>query len=882
MSVSILHDGLEQEVAVEVGVESDIRERLTSKNAHVTFGQDSCSQTDAQRILQETVRVLDSLTTLIQPDPSLESAQVHICLVSSLDEISDELEADIVSQFGPLISSTIYRETSAGLPPVLPVDEIVHLWLNYYYGDAARRSALLSEGLSGYIAATALLGPSIAESDRRVHEELENGHYLSIFALAPSKSPSKLSGSYGSAAWTSFIAFIINNNGPSAFRHYCEVLNTAQPDSAAMAAFTQPLAVLEEAWLAALRRKSGRKDDLRSLMKRLLPLLREFKWRQGEVVLLTMAAAAYNLVWPISTQRFIHMVAGYLKSYSDSSRAPMEASGRLFFLHQVAPFLCVLLVLYIVDALVTMRRTYAASRINVQLLNRLRERMYNHILSLSHDFYTNSKCADLMTRLTDDVQNVQQALQQVTNKSLYQIFTLAGGVIALIVMNRSRWQITTSVLLIVPLFAFIYATLRARNKAASREQRKRVSQTASATLESLLAHSTVKAFNLQLSMFEAYRHRLELQGQSALNLAMLGALSDLSEDMVTALAQLVIFGVGGYMLVVVPSPGPDHGLGELAAALLLVKVIFGPIASLSGVGQTIQQAAGAIERVNDLFDETVAVSDKEGAIDLPRPEKQIRFENVRFGYGSPRATLRGLSMTIPAGANVAIVGATGSGKSTIINLLMRFWDPSSGRILFDGIDLRDATIESLRRQIGMVFQDTFIFDTTVMENIRIGKADATDLEVIAAAKAARVHDDISDPNKFPAGYETVLGEGGGRLSGGQRQRIGIARAILRNPPILLFDEASSALDAKTEADVLETVREISKSGTTISVTHRLSWASTADLILVIENGRLAEQGSHGDLIDAGGIYCKLYHEQINYATSLFHSPASAWKGVSFE
>ena len=649
-------------------------ETFHGKNVRLTVCHGSRSHVNAPRLLQDSERVIDCLTTLLKPDAPRDHMSLHILLADPTDLLAEELPVEFDQTTGTGEFCRIVCVASNDEPFGVPIEPAVSELLNHWFGRTVSKSQSLVAGISGYVSACAMVGPPLAEADRWVKSELDSGRFVTILNCVSDSMASKSVArpSWSNAACTSFVGYVIENNGPLALRQYFKYWALRRAMGLRCAAFKQPLAVLEESWLASLRRKSIHGNELRSLLRRMLPLLSEFRWRQFEVLLLTLAAAAYNMVWPIATQRFIRMLAGHLKASTHavggSTAIPAySAGGHEFFIHHVAPFLAVLLVLYVLDAIVTMRRTYAASWINVQVLNKLRERMYSHILDLSHDFYSTAKCADLMARLTDDIQNVQQALQQVTNKSFYQIFTLIGGIITLTFLNASQWQLTASVLVIVPVFAIVYATLKTRNKSASRDQRKRVSQTATATQESLLAHSTVKAFAMQKAALDQYRHRLDAQGKSALRLAILSSLSDLSEDMVTALAQLIIFGVGGYLLLVSPSPGPDHGLGNLAAALLLVKVIFGPITSLSGVGQTMQQAAGAMERVSDLFDEPVAVADKPDAIELTPLTGEIRFSEVNFGYGSPRSILRGLNLSIPAGANVAIVGATGSGKTTIIN-----------------------------------------------------------------------------------------------------------------------------------------------------------------------------------------------------------------------
>jgi ABC-type multidrug transport system ATPase subunit len=296
----------------------------------------------------------------------------------------------------------------------------------------------------------------------------------------------------------------------------------------------------------------------------------------------------------------------------------------------------------------------------------------------------------------------------------------------------------------------------------------------------------------------------------------------------------------------------------------LLPSLFTPVAALSGLGQTVETASGSLERVNELIDEPVMIDDKPDADDLPPLAREIRFEGLGFAYSPERPILHEIDLVIPAGSNVAIVGPSGSGKSTIVNMLLRFWDPDSGRVLFDGQDLRNVSVGSLRDQIGLVFQDTFIFDTTLRENIGLAKPGATDAEIEAAARSAQLDDYVA---ALPAGYDTVLGERGVRMSGGQRQRLAIARAMLRDPRLLVLDEATSALDAQTERGILDTLASLSRGRTTVSITHRLSLAATADLVFVLENGRLIEQGTHAHLSEAGGLYQRLYEEQTGHVAA---------------
>jgi ABC-type multidrug transport system ATPase subunit len=279
---------------------------------------------------------------------------------------------------------------------------------------------------------------------------------------------------------------------------------------------------------------------------------------------------------------------------------------------------------------------------------------------------------------------------------------------------------------------------------------------------------------------------------------------------------------------------------------------------LTSIGQQLQSATGALVRINEVLDEAPEIVDAPEATHLDPLTREIRLANVGFSYSSERRTLEGIDAAIPAGSRVAIVGPTGAGKSSVLALLTRFYDPTEGSVTIDGKDIRNATLASLRGQMGVVFQDTFLFDNTVRENIAMAKPGATDAEVEAAARAAELHEFVVG---LPRGYDTLVGERGGRLSGGQRQRLAIARALLRDPAILVLDEATSALDPRTERLIADTLERVSEGRTTIFVTHRLTSIVGYDRIFVIADGRLVEQGTHDELLRRGQVYATLWTEQ---------------------
>jgi ATP-binding cassette subfamily B protein len=318
--------------------------------------------------------------------------------------------------------------------------------------------------------------------------------------------------------------------------------------------------------------------------------------------------------------------------------------------------------------------------------------------------------------------------------------------------------------------------------------------------------------------------------------------------------QLLVAGVGAWL-----AARGSLSVGALVAFLGLLSVVGRNAYELSKrVLPDVVAASGGVQRLEELLNEMPALSDSPGAMTLPRPVQSIRFENVTFGYTGQAAALNGVTLHIPVGQYVAFVGPSGSGKSTLLNLLMRFYDSTTGQITIDGYDIRQVTQESLREHMGVVFQESFLFDTTIRENLRFARPDATDAELEQAARAAEMHTAIVG---LPYGYDTLAGAAGGELSGGQRQRLAIARALLRDPAILLLDEPTSALDAATEAAIGATLERLARERTIIMATHRLASVVSADRIFVLDGGQLVESGTHAELLAQQGHYSQLWHKQ---------------------
>ena len=768
--------------------------------------------------LREAERVAEALEKLLEPPPERRGAALEIYLVDAVG--AAEAGAAVRATAGADAIVRAVRPEDPGEPPAHAVTRVL---VSRWFGPAAASAELVVNGLAGLVAGAP------EDADDAVRAQLAAGTQVSIFA-ADREPPDPVA--------TSFVRFLLASHGPEPLRSFLAAFDPERRDQAAVEAYQRPLGALEEAWLAGLREVSGMRATFRALFAYLLPLMRPHRARWLEIFVYMLLGIGYTITIPLAFKYLFDTVI------PDAS------------LRRLAVFVAVLFAIFVTSTLITMRRSYVTALVNQRVLFGLQERMFERLQRLSHSFYGRSKVGDLMARMSQDLNTVQEATTAVLAEGAFLLLSaIAAGITAVILSPL----LGALVLVVVPLFSLSYLLLLSRLRRASFEVQTVYGQVAAEIQENLSAHSVVKAFGLEERALTSYRGRLRGLLRAFLRVVLLSSLFEASVGMAVTLGQLLVIGVGGYLVI------EGHmTLGTLVAFVGLLPTFFQPITALANVGQEVQRAAGALDRMLEVLEEPVSVAEKPDAVQLPPAGRELRLEGVTFGYEPGRPILRDVSLAVPAGAHVAVVGPSGSGKSTIVNLLLRFWDPDEGRILVDGHDLRDVTLASLRGQIGIVFQDTFVFDTTVRENIALAREGATDAEVMAAVRAARLAGWIES---LPAGPDTVLGERGVRMSGGQRQRLAIARALLRDPRILILDEATSALDARTEAEILETLDEAASGRTTLSITHRLSLAARSDYVVVLEQGRIVEQGTHAELARAGGAYQRLFDEQTAYVSA---------------
>ncbi|MDQ4099964.1 MAG: ATP-binding cassette domain-containing protein, partial [Chloroflexota bacterium] len=674
---------------------------------------------------------------------------------------------------------------------------------------------------------------AVTEADAAVRGALRSGRRVSIFPLDQHDDDD-----LGRAVALSFVAWLIEGYGGPALGQYLAAFDPQRDDAAAAVAFHQPLGALEEAWLGTVRHEPRRATAFRTLARELLPLLRPHWLRTLELLALIVVGVGLSVAVPLTIMWIVdHIVAHAHGEYDD-----------------LTLWVGLLGLIFLANATVGGRRTYVHTWLTEQVATTLQHRLFAHLQRLSHNFYARARTSDLMAALTTDMREIQEAMTLVGGSGLYQLMLALATAITLLILD---FVLGLLVLIVVPVFAFGYMTLRARWQREARGYGRVQAEAEHVAHEQFAANDEIKAFGREEQAVDRYHERhLALVGRH-LRMVRLSAMFESTLHLASGAGHVVVFGYGGYQ--VISHSGAT--LGTLFAFAHLLPLFYEPIERLADVGHTVEGAANAFDHIDELLAEPVTVVDKPGAIDLPPLEHEITLDHVSFGYEDGRPTLHDLTLSIHAGGNVAIVGPSGSGKSTIVNMLMRFWDPEQGSVRFDGHDLRDVTLASVRGQIGLVSQDTFIFDTSVRENIAVGRLDATDAEIEAAAQAAQIDTWVA---ALPAGYHTVLGERGVRMSGGQRQRLAIARALLRNPAILVLDEATSSLDPRTETEIQETLAAVGRGRTVISITHRLPAVVTADHIFVVDGGRLVEQGHHAALVKAGGLYQHLYEEQMHY------------------
>jgi ATP-binding cassette subfamily B protein len=568
----------------------------------------------------------------------------------------------------------------------------------------------------------------------------------------------------------------------------------------------------------------------RANARRIIRLFRPYRLRLGSVCALIFVSAALGVVSPFLLREVLDVAI------------PQERMGLL------SALVAGMVAIPVVTGVLGVWQTLLSNQVGQSVMHDLRTQVYRHLQRLSLAFFTRTRTGEVQSRIANDIGGIENVVTSTATSVLSNVTTVLATVVAMVLLD---WRLAAFALALLPLFVWLTRRVGAQRKKVTAERQASLADVSSIVQESLsvsgiLLGKTMGRTDDLAERFERESGRLaELEVRSR----MTGRWMMAAIQTTFAVMPALVYWFAGWTI----ANGSDTiTIGTLVAFTTLQTRLFFPIGSLLGVQIEVQSSLALFDRIFEYLDEEVEIV--EGTLSLDDPRGDVAFDGVWFRYHDAAWTLEEIDVVVPAGTTTALVGETGSGKTTCAYLVARLYDATRGAVTIDGVDIRDLTFDSLAAAVGVVSQETYLFHATVRENIRFARPEATDEEIEEAAAAAQIHDLIAT---LPDGYETVVGERGYRFSGGEKQRIAIARTILRNPPILVLDEATSSLDTQTERAVQLALERLSEGRTTIAIAHRLSTVRDADQIVVLDRGRVVEIGTHDELLARGGRYAAL-------------------------
>jgi ATP-binding cassette subfamily B protein len=577
----------------------------------------------------------------------------------------------------------------------------------------------------------------------------------------------------------------------------------------------------------------------RAHLRRIGPLFTPYKARLAGVLFLIVISAALGVVPAFLLKRALEAIA-----VNDTTALSYAAAG--------------IIAIAIVTGVLGVIQTLLSNQVGQRVMHDLRAAVFRHLQRLSLAFFTRTRTGEVQSRISNDIGGVQSVVTNTATSIASNVTTVAATMVGMLVLS---WQLALFAFALIPIFALLTRRVGNQRRKIAKSTQETLADISSLVQESLsvsgiLLGKTMGRGSQLADRFEADSLRL---ADLEVRQRMTGRWVMASIQTSFAIMPAAVYWFGGLLLA---SGSHAVSIPMLVAFTTLQTRLFFPIGSLLGVGLDVQTSLALFDRIFEYLDEPIDIEEKPEALTVGQAGDVV-FDHVWFRYGD-EWTLQDVSFTVPAGTTTALVGETGSGKTTLAYLVARLYEVSRGRITIGGVDIRDLSLQALAELVGVVSQETYLFHETVRENLRFAKPDATDDEIELAAKAARIHQVIA---ALPDGYDTVVGERGYRFSGGEKQRIAIARTLLRNPPILVLDEATSSLDTETERLVQEALDRLSEGRTTIAIAHRLSTVRDADQLIVLDHGRIVESGRHEDLIEAGGRYSALAARDAEPVTS---------------
>ena len=595
----------------------------------------------------------------------------------------------------------------------------------------------------------------------------------------------------------------------------------------------------------------GTATNPRVPLRRITRLFRPYRWNLLFVGVLVAASSLVSLVNPFLIRAII------------DTALPQGRTGLL------AMLALGMIVVSIANSSFSVSQTYVSTQVGQRVMHDLRTAVYSHLQRMSLAFFTKTRTGEVQSRIANDIGGMQATVTTTATTLVSNLTTVVASVIAMIVLD---WRLTIASLVMMPVFVWVSRRVGTERRRITRDRQRQLATISSIVQESLsvsgilLGHTMGRSASLSDSFGTESAKLSDLEVSS--NMA--GRWRQSTIQIVMSAMPAVIYWVTGL------TGRGDHmaiSIGTLVAFTTLQQNLFRPAVQLLSVGVDIQSSLELFGRIFEYLDLPIDIAQPANPVTPAKIRGEVRLNDVGFNYAGPSSantgstntgqpTLQGIDVTVPAGHSLAIVGETGSGKTTLSYLIPRLYDVTSGSVTIDGIDVRDLSFETLAGTVGVVAQETYLFHASVAENLRFAKPSATDDELVAAAKVAQIHDHLMS---LPDGYDTIVGERGYRFSGGEKQRLAIARAVLRDPPVLVLDEATSALDTQTEQAVQEAIDAASAGRTTITIAHRLSTIRDADEIVVLDHGEIAERGTHADLLALGGHYAALVNRDADLA-----------------